>query len=59
VTDAGTKCAGTVQLAAFSMGGKVGEQLVTDFTWACVGKPTWGGDTTTLAAGGGKKGAVA
>lgn len=36
---------GQLQLHAFPMGGNVGEQLVTDFSWPCVGKPAWtGGD---------------
>ena len=43
-TDAGTTCTGTVVVQAFPMGGKVAEQLVTDFSWPCVGKPVFAGD---------------
>ena len=43
-TDAGTTCTGTVKVQAFPMGGKVAEQLVTDFSWPVVGKPAFTGD---------------
>jgi hypothetical protein len=43
---------GEVQLRAFPMGGKVGEQLVTDFSWPCVGKPAWAGGAAVLEAAG-------
>jgi len=62
VTTAGTTLTGSVQLAAFPMGGKVGEQLVTDFSWAVIGKPTWGADLPLAAAAEGRasrKGAAA
>jgi hypothetical protein len=65
ITAAGTTLAGTVQLQAFPMGGKVGEQLVTDFSWPCVGKPAWSADLPLAAAAdaasekGSKRGAAA
>jgi hypothetical protein len=44
-----TTCTGEVQMRAFPMGGAVGEQIVTDFSWPTVGKPVWAGGTTTAA----------
>ena len=44
ITAAGTACTGTCIVHAFPMGGKVGEQNVTDFSWPCVGKPVFDGD---------------
>lgn len=51
-TDAPTPAilTGQVQMRAFPMGGKVGEQLVSSFTWPCVGKPVWSGGATAQAA---------
>jgi hypothetical protein len=46
-TTDGTTCAGEVVVRAFPMGGNVGEQLTTDFSWPCVGKPVF----TDVAAG--------
>jgi hypothetical protein len=50
---------GQVQVRAFPMGGKVGEQLVTSFSWPTVGKPAWSGGAAALeaepAAAGGKR----
>lgn len=44
---------GECQIRAFPMGGKVGEQLVTDFSWPTVGKPVWAGGAVLEAAGAG------
>lgn len=41
---------GEVQIRAFPMGGKVGEQLVTSFSWPTVGKPAWAGGAAVLEA---------
>lgn len=43
----GATCVGKCIVRAFEIGGNVGEQLVTDFSWPCEGKPTF-----TPAAGG-------
>lgn len=43
-------CTGEVQMRAFPMGGKVGEQLVTSFSWPTVGKPVWAGGAAALEA---------
>lgn len=61
ITANGTTLTGTVQLHAFPMGGKVGEQLVTDFSWACIGKPAFAGDLplATGAERASRKGAAA
>jgi hypothetical protein len=48
--DDGTTLTGRVVLGAFPMGGNVAEQLVTDFSWPCVGKPVFGGDAANGAA---------
>jgi hypothetical protein len=48
----GTTLAGQVQIHAFEMGGDVGTQLVTDFSWPVVGKPTF--TDLPLAAGASK-----
>lgn len=46
---------GQVQVRAFPMGGAVGEQLVTDFSWPTVAKPVWtGGGAGTQSARGGE-----
>jgi hypothetical protein len=45
---------GTVVLAAFPMGGDVGAQIVTDFSWPHVGLPVFSGGTTAAAAAGAK-----
>ena len=37
----GATCSGEIVVRAFEIGGNVGEQLVTDFSWPCVGKPTF------------------
>lgn len=54
---------GQVQIRAFPMGGKVGEQLTTSYSWPCVGKPVWSGGVAAadLEAGsrGGRKAATA
>jgi hypothetical protein len=50
---------GQVQLRAFPMGGKVGEQLTTSFSWPCVnGKPVWAGGVAVAAEAGGRKAAA-
>ncbi len=50
---------GQLQVRAFPMGGKVGEQLVTSFSWPAVGKPVWaGGVALEAAAAGGRKAAA-
>lgn len=61
VTASGTKLAGRCVVHAFPMGGKVGEQLVTDFSWVVVGLPVWSGDLPLAAAAeaGKRKGAAA
>ena len=41
------------------MGGTVGEQLVTDFSWPCVGKPVWAGGTTAREGNGQRETAAA
>ena len=41
---------GKLVVRAFPMGGTVGEQLTTDFSWPCEGKPVWAGGVTTAAA---------
>ena len=41
LTDDGTSCAGSVIMRAFPIGGNPGEQITTDFSWPCVGKPVW------------------
>lgn len=41
---------GEVQVRAFPMGGAVGEQIVTDFSWPTVGKPVWAGGPSGSAA---------
>jgi hypothetical protein len=46
---------GQVQLRAFPMGGKVGEQLVTSFSWPTVDKPVWSGGAPLATAAAGKK----
>jgi hypothetical protein len=38
-----TTLTGKVVISAFPMGGNVSEQLTTDFSWGCVGKPVWAG----------------
>jgi len=45
-TGDGTTLTGEIQIRSFPMGGTVGEQLVTDFSWPCVGKPVWAGTLT-------------
>lgn len=37
----GASCTGKVIIRAFEIGGNVGEQLVTDFSWPCDGKPAF------------------
>ena len=49
-SDDGTTCTGTVVVHAFPMGGKVAEQLVTDFSWPVVGKPVFAADGATAAS---------
>ena len=60
LTDAGTTCTGRVVIHAFPMGGKVAEQLVTDFSWPCVGKPVFADDAPLAdGASAGRKRAAA
>lgn len=49
---------GKCVVRAFPMGGKVGEILVTDFSWPCEGKPAWAGGATTQAESAGRKAAA-
>jgi len=49
---------GTLTIRAFEMGGDVGVQVITDFSWPCTGKPVWAGgalaastEAETAAAG--------
>jgi len=51
-------CTGEVQMRAFPMGGAVGEQLVTDFSWPCVGKPVWAGGAAATATSSREKAAA-
>jgi hypothetical protein len=44
---------GRCVVRAFPMGGNVGEQLTTDFSWPCEGKPVWAGGAAATAAGAG------
>lgn len=50
---------GMVQLRAFPMGGAVGEQLVTDFSFVCQGKPVWAGGAATALSASASKGSKA
>ena len=47
LTADGTSCAGSVIVRAFPIGGNPGEQIKTDFSWPCVGKPAWTDGATT------------
>jgi hypothetical protein len=42
---------GEVVMSAFPIGGNVGEQLVNDFSWPCVGKPAFTGGAAAMSAG--------
>lgn len=44
-TPAAAECAGRCTVRAFTMGGNVAEQLTTDFSFPCTGKPVWTGGT--------------
>lgn len=41
---------GKVQVRAFPIGGNVGEQITTDFSWPCDGKPAWSGGVAATEA---------
>ena len=56
VAGEGATCSGDVVIRAFTIGGAVGEQLVTDFSWPVAGaKPVF---TAGTAARGGEKAAA-
>ena len=46
---------GNLTVRAFPMGGNVGEQLTTDFSWPVTGKPSWTGGATLEEASAGRK----
>lgn len=52
---------GKLTVRAFEMGGDVGVQVTTDFSWPCTGKPVWAGGVALAeaeaegAAAGGKR----
>jgi hypothetical protein len=41
---------GRLTVRAFEMGGDVGVQVTTDFSWPCTGKPAWTGGAAALEA---------
>jgi hypothetical protein len=48
---AGATLTGKCVVRAFTMGGAVAEQVTTDFSWPCEGKPVWSAGTTTAREG--------